>query len=867
LLIFSDEQRQIWIWPESQNRHGAEVRLTAQRHFVADERNQSLEARLKLLDIRNAGSSATATEILRAVKNAFNADEEAAFTIADLHDALVERNGASTDLEVFLTRLLFIFFGDDTELFAPNGTVHDQIEQLKSDGSETRDYLQSLMQALATPADDRPSDQRFCQIDYVNGGLFSGLSNCPIFDERAQKALLVASSIEWGALSPAIFGAMFQGVLETLENHILNPKLDFKASRDELGAHYTSEPNILKVIEPLFLEELKERFVTDFDDTDALTKLKIELSTLSFLDPACGCGNFLVITYRELRHLEHDIIARLIELGDENINPQDISDQVKVDIDQFFGIEIVESAAQIAKVALWITDHQMNREAADRFGSTRQTVPLRKVPHISRADALEKPWDDVLPAEFCSFVIGNPPFLGSKRRGENANFTSAIASLSLDAIRGIGDLDLVAAWFALATKYMKRQRATRAELDILFDIDEVENVWWKDEVAGIPSRLRTSRETKTALVATNSITQGEQVGILWPALLGQGIEITFAYKSFKWTNDAPGMAAVHCVIVGFKVHKVDEANEKRIFSSFDVYQVASNISPYLLDGPNLTIESHERPLWDAPRMSFGNQPIDGGNFQVTDEEISMLSDSDLEKVSPFVKDYVGSREMLNGTTRKILWLEHSRRKEWSSLQLVKDHLQKVEAFRLESKRKETRGLAAAPWDWAFKTDLGETYLAFPGVSSEGRKYVPISFFTNDTIASNALLVVADASLAHFALLSSSMHNAWIRIVAGRMKSDLRCSASITYNPFPWPKIFDEVRLGESGSEILKARQLTGESLGTSYSKIHDYPELAKSHARNDSLVDELYGYTGTDDDESRFSFLLKLYAEKKGMRI
>ena len=526
MLIFSNGEKQFWVWPESQNRPGVEARLTAQRHSTLDSKNVALETRLKLLDVRTLGQRANATDILNSLKSAFNADEEAAVAIADLHDALVDINGAATELEVFLTRLLFIFFGDDTELFGPNNLVNGKLESLESDGSETSLFFDQLMAAMSTEKSERSQTLiSFEQIEYVNGGLFTSIASSPKFDVRAQNALLVASAIEWGSLSPAIFGAMFQGVLETLEAHIIDPTADFKASREELGAHYTSEPNILKVIDPLFLEQLRTRFAEAKDDIPALRALKAELSTLTFLDPACGCGNFLVVTYRELRYLEHEILSRLLELGDESINADEIGSQIIVDIDQFFGIEIVESAAQIAKVALWITDHQMNKEAAERFGSTRQTIPLRTVPHIARADALKKPWDDVLPSPFCSFVIGNPPFLGSKRNTDKESLKAAVQSLSHAPISGVGELDLVAGWFALATLYTKNLGSTVTELEFNFQVDDVEDVWWKDRIQGIPSRVQIPRNTKVALVATNSVTQGEQVSLLWPLIFAHGMQI------------------------------------------------------------------------------------------------------------------------------------------------------------------------------------------------------------------------------------------------------------------------------------------------------------------------------------------------------
>jgi hypothetical protein len=865
LLVFSDGDKQFWVWPEAQNRPGVEVRLTAQRHSTKDAKNVSLETRLKLLDVRALGNQANATAILSSLRSAFNADEEAAVSIADLHDALVELNGPTTELEVFLTRLLFIFFGDDTELFGPNNFVNAKLEAIKPDGTDTSQFFDHLMAALSTKKTDRlPALGEFDEIEYVNGGLFTSVAKSPKFNSRAQKALLVASAIEWGSLSPAIFGAMFQGVLETLEAHIIDPTMDFKASREELGAHYTSEPNILKVIDPLFLENLRGRFSAAKDDVNKLHTLKSELSTLTFLDPACGCGNFLVVTYRELRHLEHDIIARLIELGDSSVDPDEIGTNINVDIDQFFGIEIVESAAQIAKVALWITDHQMNKEASERFGSTRQTIPLRTVPHIARADALTKPWDDVLPSQFCSYVIGNPPFLGSKRNTDKESLKAALESLSSSPVRGVGELDLVAGWFALATLYAKNIGSTVTEFDFKFQIDETEDVWWKDRVQGIPERVQIPRVTKIALVATNSVTQGEQVSLLWPHLFAHKMEISFAYKSFKWTNEAPGMAGVHCVILALTWVEMEEIQEKRIYSSAHDYKVVGNISPYLIDAPNTVIYSADTPEVGAPRMSSGNQALDGGHFQVNDSEYDSLTSDELASVLPFLKKYIGAKELMDNTSRRILWLPNEPAESWSTNKIIINHLERVRKFRLSRPRAETRELAKSPNTWGFTTTQGETFIAFPRVSSESRRYVPISFLDDSYIASDATLIVPNGTLEHFAILTSSMHNAWIRIVAGRLESRIRCSASITYNPFPWPSesVDNSNELRKVAARILECRLDVAAPLGKMYSQLESFPDLKNAHDECDQIVDKHYGYSGDGTDEDRFRFLLSLYEVK-----
>lgn len=866
LLIFHDSDEQVWVWPENQSKPGQDVRLSAQRHSTKDNQNNSLSTRIKLLDVRAMGPRASGTALLVGLKGAFDSDAEAASAIADLHDALVEKNGAKTELEVFLTRLLFLLFGDDSDLFESHGELHRRLLTLPGDGSLTRAYFKGVMAALNVRAEDRVDDDEYSAFPYVNGGLFSGTINCPEFDETSHNALLAASKLDWAQLSPAIFGAMFQGVLEVLEAHILDPTSSFKASREQLGAHYTSEANIHKVIDPLFMEDLRNRFIEHQGDAEQLSKLHGELNTLTFLDPACGCGNFLVVTYRELRYLEHDILDRLLELNAPGFSRADLGEKIRVDVDQFFGIEIVESAAQIAKVALWITDHQMNREAFDRFGQTRQTIPLRSLPQIVRADALTHAWDDVLPSAYCSYVIGNPPFLGSKRNDQKLALKAALSNLSSDAVRAAGELDLVSGWFALGARYMKRQGLDQVQLDLEMGVLEHEKVWWTDVKTSMPVRLRYERVTRMALVSTNSISQGEQVGILWPHLFAQGLEITFAYKSFKWTNDAPGMAAVHCVIIGMHLTKNFNPLERRIYANEFQFEIAFNIGPYLIDSDNTAVTPRAKPLSIAPEMAFGNQPIDDGLLQVEESDFETLNGNERQLVQRFTKNYVGARELLAGGERKILWLPYEEQREWEKSRFINERLDAVQAFRLKSVRKDTRHLRRG--SWGFTTDQGRAYLAIPAVSSEARQYVPIAFLQDDTIASNALLVVPNASPWHFAVLTSKMHNTWIRIVSGRLESRLRYSASVTYNTFPWPAELNDAslaQLDQAGANILEIRVARGETLAAMYKNLNVASDLGRAHVDNDQLVDKLYGYEGLDDDGARFAFLMELYRQNLKM--
>lgn len=858
LAIFHDQDQQYWVWPD-RNNPGREQRLTAHRHSVQDTKNNALNERLKLLNVRQGRARASAGTILNSLRDAFNADAYAAAAIADLHDALVVLNGASTKVEVFLTRILFVLFADDSEIFGVAGSVERDIANLPESGEKTQDYLERLFSTLGSKAGGEFEDK----YAYVNGGMFEGTVEALEFDATSHGLLLKASSIEWSVLSPAIFGAMFQGVLEKLDEYLVNPDSGFTQSRDQLGAHYTSEANILKVIEPLFLEKLRDRFNEARDDVAELKALKTELSILTFLDPACGCGNFLVVTYKELRHLEHDILARLIELRDSETLATDLAEQIFVDIDQFFGIEIVESAAQIAKVALWIADHQMNKEAFERFGRTRPTIPLRVTPHIELADALLKPWNEVLPSEFCSYVIGNPPFLGSRRNTHSAQLRLALRTLTEGIpFAGEGSLDLAAGWIALATLYATGSSTHRPTFPMNVERDEDKDHWWKDAATNIPERLKGRRKCEVALVTTNSLVQGVQVGYLWPKVFAKGVEITFAYQSFRWSNNAPGVATVHCVIVGLRVVDNSKPIEKRLYTDAHEYEVVEQISGNLQGGHQKSVMPQSRPMWDVPPLRLGNQPIDGRFFSVEPGDLDTLNPEEANLVKKFLRRYVGADELLYGTLREVLWLEDSQKHDWSRSAFIQHRLALVTETRLRSRRLATRKLAETPHLWAHTVNIDSDFLAFPSTTSEKRQYTPIVFFPAGVVASNLLLVVENAGLSYFAVYSSKMFNSWNRIVSGRLGVGLRISSAISYNPFPFPsRSYDamKARLASSGQAIVEAREKASASLADIYSNLDGYPEVLQAHRENDVLVDTVYGYQGPDDDASRFDFLYALY--------
>ena len=659
LLIFHDGERQVWVWPESTKRRGSQTRLTPQLHLVGDH-NLQLEQRLGRLRV-TIGQDVPVVDMLRGIQDAFDADAEAAVRIGDLHDHLLEEGFGGRDLEVFLTRLLFCFFGDDSALFGDDGQLHELLERSSPAGEDLRDMFEGLFDVLNTPENERTDvAAELSSFAYVNGGLFRVPSPVPDFNVASRRLLLLCSQIDWSGISPAIFGAMFQGLLEGTVEHLVDASVDRRASRRALGAHYTSEPNILRVINPLFLDGLRKELATAEGDAGALEALHTKIARLTFLDPACGCGNFLVVAYQQLRLLEMDILEQLIALPGSRFKSGETAAMSVVNVDQFFGIEISVSASNIATVALWITDHQMNSESLRRFGVARPSVPLESSPFIVQENALTYSWDLVLPAIDCDYVMGNPPFVGKQYQSADQKSDLAIAFRigKTAALRGAGVLDYVTGWFVKAVDYIERSgSSTVAELDI-FAADE--SGWGGAEKAReLPDRLHGSQGVSVGLVATNSITQGEQVGVLWPWVLSRGIKITYAHRSFQWSNEAPGVAQVQCVIIGLSKTPADR---RRLYDySLDprgepVEVEAANINPYLLDAPDVVASIERKPLPGARPLVWGNMPNDDGHLILSEDEMAALRASEPEIATAYVRLFWGSRELIQSRPRYCLWL-------------------------------------------------------------------------------------------------------------------------------------------------------------------------------------------------------------------
>lgn len=785
------------------------------------------------------------------------ANIKAAELMGKLHDSLKNIGYNGHPLEVYLVRVLFLLFAEDTTIFNKQ-QFQDYIEQrTNEDGSDLAAKLQELFQVLNTPIDKRYKnlDEQLAEFPFVNGKLFEENLPTASFDSKMRQALLNCCYIDWSKISPAIFGSMFQSVM--------NPK-----ERRNLGAHYTSENNILKLIKPLFLDDLWKEFNNIKNSVNKLREFHKKISQLKFLDPACGCGNFLVITYRELRLLEIEILRALNKTGQQVIDVRDI---IWLDVDMMFGIEFEEFPAQIAQVAMWLIDHQMNMLISNEFGQYFVRLPLKKAATIVHGDALEIEWQSLLnpinsidivakhaniylvnepqaaynkvniQAESYSihkgepektedikfdYILGNPPFIGSKLMHQNQR--KQITKLFYNC-NGSGTLDYVSGWYIKASKYI--QHTT----------------------------------TKVAFVSTNSIVQGEQTSILWGQLLNNyNIKIHFAHRTFKWSNEAKGNAAVYCVIIGFA--NFDTAN-KYIFDYKDIKGDAheikvKNINPYLIDAKDILIEKRTNPICNVPNMSFGNMPLDGGHLLFSNEEKNefLLKEPNAEK---YMLPLISAYEFLNNEKRWCLWLVDVEPIELKKLPNVLKRLEAVRDFRLNSIRKQTNEKANTPYLFGEIRDFGEKYILIPRVSSENRKYIPIGIFDKNYIAGDTCMTIPNGNLYQFGILMSAMHMTWVKSVCGRLKSDFRYSKDIVYNNFPWPENPTEkqIKAIESAAQkVLDARAaFPNNSLANLYDPLMMPPLLIKAHNELDKAVDVTYRTQAFINDDNRLEYLFELF--------
>ncbi len=744
--------------------------------------------------------------------------------ISRIYNALLERCPKPlTDshfqmLNRFCVRLVFCLYADDAGLFA-KGQFLDYLRR-PSDPEGKRSQLLKLFRALNVPPARRdPFDTTLLAFPHVNGGLFEGVEKdyVPMFD--AELCALIedeaAAGFNWADISPTIFGGLFESTI--------NPK-----KRRMGGMHYTSVENIHKVIDPLFLDDLKAELATilarkEKSGTARARKLKAycaKLASLTFLDPACGSGNFLTETFISLRRLENEALRHLadgqgaLDLG------------ALVSINQFYGIEINDFAVAVAKTALWIAAAQMWKKTQEF--TTKELpdfLPLESYDNIREADALPTDWLENVPERHLDYIISNPPFVGARfmEKEQKAGLLGVC-----QGIRGAGDLDYVAAWFFRAAQLMQ----------------------------GDPT-------TRTALVATNSIVQGQTVALLWRPLTERyGIRIDFAYRSFRWTNEAEDMAAVHCVIVGMSAQKSGKCT---IFDEAGKPHSVARINGYLADAPDIFIDKRSRPLCDVPEMGIGNKPIDDGNYLFTPEEKAAF----LEKepgAAPFFRRWMGARELLHGEKRYCLWLGDAEPTELKKLPRCVERIERVRVYRAASKGAPTRAIASTPRRFHVENMPQGSYLAVPEVSSENREYIPIAFCDASTIASNRLKIVPDATLYHFGVLTSAIHTAWLRTVAGYLGTSISYSIGIVYNNFPWPTPTDAQRtqIEACAQTVLDVRAKHPEStLADLYDPLLMPTDLCRAHRALDAAVDAAYGRKFADE-AARVAHLFTLYEQGTG---
>ncbi|MDR2762422.1 MAG: N-6 DNA methylase [Planctomycetaceae bacterium] len=722
--------------------------------------------------------------------------------------------------EIYLVRILFCFFADVTDVFESNLFVNYILQNI-DDGKNLAKILKAIFETI-----NKSDSQRLSSIDnrqlnkfpFIKDDLFNERFNVTKFHPDSRAILIECCRIDWSQVSPEIFGEIFQNVTNNIK-------------RRESGVHYTSDENILKLIKPLFLDDLYNEFYR-YKKSKSVNRVKLlnefhdKLSQLKFLDPSCGCGNFLVIAYRELRILETKILREIFD-GGKRLN---LAKYVKVNTNQFYGIEAAEFPSKIAKIAMRTMDNRMNKLTSEEFNQHFSRAFSDDSIPIYCANALEIDWGIIVTKNELNYIFGNPPFVGARimnKRQKNELLREFYK------IKKCRELDYVTAWFKKSAVFIQ---GTNIEV---------------------------------AFVSTNSICQGEQASILWKELIEKdGVKINFAHQTFKWnkeTKDQNNNAAVHCVIVGFSLI---ERKTKRLFSYENVCGVANemrvkHINAYLAAAENVFIESRSIPICDIPRINFGNQPIDGGYLTLTAEERETAIKNE-PAVEKFIKRYVGSYEFINNIPRYCLWLADANADELQKIRFITKRLELVKIFRANSSRPETRELSKTPERFAFISHNGNDYIIIPGVSSERREYLPIGFMSGNVVASNACFVTFDSNFYHFAILNSRMHNAWMRYVCGRLEMRYRYSASIVYNNFPFPdkpsgSLLRQVE--NAAKNILDTRsKFANKTLAELYNPFTTPPELNKAHRELDEIVDQIYNQT-FKDDPSRIAFLFERYKE------
>lgn len=740
--------------------------------------------------------------------------------LTQYNDPLAKRTQKS--LNILCVRLVFCFYAEDAGLFGKRDAFCSYLTQYQP--KDMRGALLELFKVLDTPIDERADlylSDELAAFPYVNGGLFKDENIVvPKFTQEIKDTLVESSRFDWSKISPTIFGAVFESTL--------NPE-----TRRAGGMHYTSIENIHKVIDPLFLDDLK----AEFDEIKKIAVVKTrnkklealqdKLASLVFLDPAAGSGNFLTESFLSLRRLENEIIALLT--GGQIVFGE-VIDPIKVSISQFYGIEINDFAVAVAQTALWIAESQMIKETEDIVHAEIDFLPLKTNANIAEKNALQIDWNEIVPKEKLNYIMGNPPFVGYslQTKEQKQDITSLYIDEKGKPYKTAGKIDYVSGWY------------------------------WK------AAEMMHGTEIRAAFVSTNSITQGEQVAGVWKPLYERfGIHINFAHRTFRWDSEASLMAHVHCVIIGFSV--TTDKKPKIIYTSDRGQHVNNNINAYLIDGPDVFLESLTKPICDVPAMRSGGKPVEGGNLIFTENEKKAFLEKE-PKAERYFRPFMGSDDFINGRGRWCLWLVNVSPKELRSMPLVLERVEAVRKFRLSSSKVATREFANQPARFMEIKQPDSNYLMIPATSSEKRRYIPIGYLSKDVVASNAASFVPDATLYHFGILTSNVHMAWMRVVCGRLEMRYRYSVAIVYNNFPWPNATDEQKqqIEQTAQGILDARALYPDSsLADLYDPLTMPPELRRAHTANDRAVMKAYGMPIKETDEAAcVAWLMRLYQAK-----
>lgn len=748
-------------------------------------------------------------------KNENHADRKASYEMAKLYDILVHENptiyeDGGHNLNIFLSRLLFCFFAEDTGIFEEEGIFTNTIAQhTKADGSDVHLFLDRLFKVLNTK--DNSNEPDYLQaFPYVNGGLFKDTIVSPKFSLKARKIILECGDLNWSEINPDIFGSMIQAVV--------NP-----AYRSGLGMHYTSVPNIMKVIEPLFLNELYEEFQKYTENEKKLKDLINRLGNLKIFDPACGSGNFLIIAYKELRKLEIKIWQQI----DENRKNSKKSYQTEtvftnIQLSQFYGIELDDFAHEMAILSLWLAEHQMNKTFVDElfdFGRAKPILPLKEAGHITQGNATRIDWKIACPIDLADevYILGNPPYLGARLQDEEQKKDMNVV---FNKINGYNNMDYIACWFYLGAKFIE----------------------------GLNS--------KCAFVSTNSICQGEQVALIWPNILNDKIEIGFAVQSFKWTNNAKGNAGVTVIIVGLR----NISNIQKHLYIENIQKKALNINAYLVDSSNIIVKQRSKPISSIPEMCFGSMPNDGGYLSVTHEEYSKLN----ETVKKYIRPLIGGQEFIKGIEHYCIWINENEIEDALKLNFISDRIKKVEEYRKKSTREATKVLAKSPYRFGEIRHIESDSIVIPATSSEKREYIPIGFLPTGTIIKNSAQAIYYAQAWIFGLVTSKIHNIWVRNIGGKLEERLRYSAALCYNTFPFPNISDKQKeqINLHAFEVLDERAKYPEK---TLAQLYDPDKMPKglkdAHHQLDLAIERCYRLKPFESDTERLEYLFKMYEE------